>query len=80
MAYNEQLAERLRKALAHLPNVEEKKMFRGLTFMVNDKMCLSVSGDRLMCRIDPILHEKVIKKMAAKPLKCVAANTKAIFM
>ena len=62
MAYNEQLAARLRKALAHLPNVEEKKMFRGLTFMVNDKMCISVSGDRLMCRIDPEIHEEVIKK------------------
>jgi TfoX/Sxy family transcriptional regulator of competence genes len=61
MAYNEQLAARLRKALAHLPNVEEKKMFRGLTFMVNDKMCISVSGDRLMCRIDPEIHEEVIK-------------------
>ena len=61
MAYNEHLAARLRKALSHLPNVEEKKMFRGLTFMVNDKMCISVSGDRLMCRIDPAIHEDLIK-------------------
>ena len=28
-------------------------MFRGLTFMVNGKMCVSVSGDKLMCRFDP---------------------------
>lgn len=61
MAYNEQLAARLRKALAHLPNVREKKMFRGLTFMVNDKMCISVSGNRLMCRIDPAIHDEMIQ-------------------
>jgi TfoX/Sxy family transcriptional regulator of competence genes len=62
MAYNEKLAERIRKALSHLPRVEEKKMFRGLTFMVNDKMCVSVSGDELMCRFDPALQDTVTKK------------------
>ncbi len=51
MAYDEKLANRIRVALEDVPNVEEKKMFRGITFMVNDKMCISVSGDRLMCRI-----------------------------
>ncbi len=59
MAYNEKLADRLREALAHLPRVEEKKMFRGVTFMVNNKMCVSVSGEELMCRFDPTLHETV---------------------
>ncbi len=62
MAYNEKLADRIRAALAHLPTVEEKKMFRGLTFMVNGKMCVSVSGDELMCRFDPALQETVVEK------------------
>jgi TfoX/Sxy family transcriptional regulator of competence genes len=62
MAYNEKLAERLRKALAHLPQVEEKKMFRGLTFMVNGKMCVCASGDEMMCRFDPALQDLVTKK------------------
>ena len=62
MAYNEKLAERIRKALAHLPNVEEKKMFRGVTFMVNGKMCVGVSGDEMMCRFDPALHETLAEK------------------
>lgn len=53
MAYNEQLADRLREALVDEPNVEEKKMFRGVTFMVNGKMCICVSGDNLLCRIGP---------------------------
>lgn len=59
MAYNEKLADRLREALAHLPKVEEKKMFRGVTFMVNGKMCISVSGDELMCRFDPASHDTI---------------------
>ncbi len=62
MAYNERLAQRVREALSAIPNVEEKKMFRGITFMVNDKMCVSVSGEELMCRIDPTLHENLIEK------------------
>lgn len=61
MAYNMQLAERLRTYLAGVPGilVEEKKMFRGLAFMVNGKMCINVSGDNLMCRFDPDLQETV---------------------
>ena len=62
MAYDEKLADRLREALAHLRKVEEKKMFRGVTFMVNGKMCLCVSGDELMVRFDPALQETVAEK------------------
>jgi TfoX/Sxy family transcriptional regulator of competence genes len=56
MAYNEKLAERIRTALAHLPNVKEKKMFGSLAFMVNDKMCITAGPNRMMCRVDPRLH------------------------
>jgi TfoX/Sxy family transcriptional regulator of competence genes len=62
MAYDEKLADRIREALQHLPNVEEKKMFRGITFMVNGKMCLSVSGEEMMCRFDPALQDAVAEK------------------
>ncbi|GAA4317311.1 TfoX/Sxy family protein [Compostibacter hankyongensis] len=62
MAYSEHLADRLRQALAHLPDVEEKKMFGGLAFMVNGKMCLTAGPDRIMCRIDPAVHEAAIQR------------------
>jgi TfoX/Sxy family transcriptional regulator of competence genes len=62
MPYNEKLADRLRETLAELPRVEEKKMFRGVAFLVNGKMCVNVSGDELMCRFDPVLHESVVEK------------------
>lgn len=62
MAYNEKLAERIRKAIAHLPKVKEKKMFGGLAFMVDDKLCLTAGANRIMCRIDPGEQEEAIKR------------------
>jgi TfoX/Sxy family transcriptional regulator of competence genes len=62
MAYNEKLADRIREALADLTDVVEKKMFRGVTFMVNGKMCISVSHDAIMCRFDPVEHEAIMEK------------------
>ena len=62
MAYNEKLTKKIRSALAHLPAVEEKKMFRGVTFMVNGKMCITAGDNRIMCRIDPAIHQDVIKR------------------
>lgn len=53
MAYNEQLGNKIREALQHLPNVTEKVMFGGLCFMVDEKMCIGVVKDELMCRFDP---------------------------
>ena len=57
---NAALLERVRASLAHLPRVEEKRMFGGTTFMVNGKMCVSVGKNRIMCRIDPDLHDRVV--------------------
>ncbi len=61
MAYSEKLAEKIRKSLAGL-SVEEKKMFGHLAFMVNGKMCLNAGSDSMMCRIDPNLHEREVKR------------------
>ena len=60
MAANENLVNRIRKALENTQKVKEKTMFRGLTFMVDDKMCISVSDHHIMCRIDPSIHNEVI--------------------
>jgi len=68
MAYNQKLAERIRQALKGLPNVEEKKMFRGIAFMLNDKMCVTVGDNEMMCRIDPDLHEASIKRKGCRTM------------
>ncbi len=68
MAYNEQLAERIRKRLGETPNVTEKQMMGGLTFMVNDKMCIGIIKDELMCRIDPGFHDKALDRKGCRTM------------
>lgn len=69
MAFNEKLADMTREliSLTH-KNVEEKAMFGGLCFMVNEKMALGVEKDRLMVRLDPAKYEEVIEKEGCKPM------------
>jgi len=68
MAYREDLAIRIRERLAEIPSVEEKKMMGGLTFMVNDKMCVGIFKNDLMCRIDPQLHETLVEKPGCRTM------------
>ena len=68
MAYSEKLADRIRKRLADLPNIEEKKMMGGLTFMYNGKMCVGIIKGDLMCRIDPALHDMAIAKKGCRTM------------
>lgn len=69
MAFNELLADRTREIIARTEtNVEEKKMFGGLCFMVNDKMCLGVMNDRLMVRFDPERYEEIIESGDCRPM------------
>jgi hypothetical protein len=52
MAYDEKIAERVRKLLSRRPDVAERKMTGGLCFMVRGHMCCSVSGrGGLMVRV-----------------------------
>lgn len=68
MAYNIELADRIRTYLKAIPSisVEERKMFGGLAFMVNGKMCVNASGDNLMCRFDPKLTEELSRRIGFK--------------
>jgi len=62
MAYNQQLANRIREQLQDLDGVTEKEMMGGLSFLLNDKMCVGIIKDEMMCRIDPTLQEEVLEK------------------
>ena len=80
MAYNEKLADRIRERLAELPTVEEKAMMGGLTFMVNDKMCVGIIKDELMCRIDPEIHDAVIEKTGCRTMEFTKRPMKGYVM
>ena len=68
MAYAQTLANRIRERFATLANVEEKEMMGGLTFMLNDKMCIGIIKDEMMCRIDPELHDAAIEKQGCRTM------------
>lgn len=70
MAYDIDLADRVRIRLAEVPRIKvsEKTMFRGLAFLVNGKMCINVSGGNLMCRVDPELQDELSKRKGFMPV------------
>lgn len=70
MPYDADLADRVRLYLAEVPRIKvtEKTMFRGLAFLVNGKMCINVSRENLMCRLDPERYEEVSKRKGFMPM------------
>lgn len=61
MARDDQLVSRVRAALARAPSVE-KRMFGSIAFIVRGKMCISARAERIMCRIDPALHDAALER------------------
>ena len=51
MAYDEEVAARVRKALARRKGISEGEMFGGLAFLLNGNMCCGVQADFLMLRL-----------------------------
>ena len=69
MAYNEQLADRTREIISRThSDVEEKKMFGGLCFMVDGKMCVGVESERMMVRFDPAINDEVMEMNGVGPM------------
>ncbi len=80
MAYDEKLAARIRARFKGLKKVEEKQAFGGLTFMFNDKMCVGIIKDEMMCRIDPALHDDCIKKKGCRTMDFTNRPMKGFIM
>jgi TfoX/Sxy family transcriptional regulator of competence genes len=68
MSYDESLADRIREKMAEVPGVEEKHMFGGIAFMVNNKMCVGIIKDEMMCRIDPAIHDECVEKEGCRTM------------
>lgn len=63
MAYDEKMADRVRELIAErTTNVIEKKMFGGLCFMVDDKICVAVKSDKMLARLAPNVYEDALEK------------------
>ena len=68
MAYDEGLAQRMRKVMQQYSGVTEKKMFGGIAFMVNGNMCAGVSGSNVMLRVGPAQYEQCLKQKSAREM------------
>jgi hypothetical protein len=70
MAYDEELAYRIRDLLVDEPNITETKMFGGLAFLVAGNMAVAASGQGgVLVRADPAKSEKVISTTTARPME-----------
>jgi TfoX/Sxy family transcriptional regulator of competence genes len=68
MAYDEELAERVRAALGSVPGVTEIKMFGGLCYTVGGNMAVGVTGQDLMVRLDPESADAALADPGARPM------------
>jgi len=70
VAYDEDLAHRIRALLAGDPDVTEKRMFGGLAFLVRGKMSVAASGQGgLMVRVEPAQTGALVAKPHAGPFE-----------
>ncbi|MGA8015046.1 MAG: TfoX/Sxy family protein [Candidatus Dormiibacterota bacterium] len=62
MAYDEELAGRIRAVIARRPDLTEKKMFGGLAFLIGGNMAVSASGQgAMLLRVDPEESDRLIE-------------------
>ena len=68
MAYDEDLANRIRELLGSERGVEEKRMFGGLAFLMNGNMSVAASGQGgLLVRVPPDDTDKLLKRAHVSP-------------
>lgn len=70
MAYDEELAERIRRLIGDEPALEEKRMFGGLAFLVLGNMAIGASGQGgILVRVDPAESEQLVASTGATPMQ-----------
>jgi TfoX/Sxy family transcriptional regulator of competence genes len=70
MAYDEDLAHRIRELIAREPDVTEQRMFGGLAFLVGGNMSVAASGQGgLMVRVEPEETDALLTKPHTRPFE-----------
>jgi TfoX N-terminal domain len=77
VAYDEDLANRIRELLGPEKGVEEKRMFGGLAFLINGNMSVAVSGQGgLMARVPPEETDKLLQRAHVSPMVMAGRETR----
>ena len=67
MAYDEELADRIRELIGGEPDLTEQKMFGGLAFLVGGNMAVAASGQGgILVRVDPAESETLVATTSAR--------------
>jgi TfoX N-terminal domain len=70
VAYDEELAERIRKLVGDEPGLSEQKMFGGLAFMIGGNMAIAASGQGgILVRADPEESDAIVAATTARPME-----------
>ena len=70
MAYDEELAERIRALLGSRAPLSEKKMFGGLAFLIGGNMAIAASGQGgILVRVDPEESDALVATTPAEPME-----------
>jgi TfoX/Sxy family transcriptional regulator of competence genes len=75
MAFSEALAERIRQRLARRNNVEEKKMFGGIGFLLNGNLLIGVRKDSLLVRLGPEQSDEALQEAHVSEFKITGRGT-----
>ena len=68
MAYDEQLADRIRELVGSEADLTEKKMFGGLAFLIGGNMAVAASGQGgVLVRVDPAQSDVLVATTSARP-------------
>ncbi|MDT5152283.1 MAG: hypothetical protein QOI01_4016 [Mycobacterium sp.] len=77
MAYDEELANRIRELTATERGVEEKRMFGGLAFLIGGHMSVAASGrGGLMVRVPPDETENLLRREHVEPMVMAGRETR----
>ena len=76
MAYDDELAERLREVFSNRLDIEEKKMFGGLAFMLSGHMCVGINDTMLMARVGPEQYEAALSRPHARKMDFTGQSMK----
>jgi TfoX/Sxy family transcriptional regulator of competence genes len=78
MAYDEELAGRVRDVISAREEVTERKMFGGIAFMVAGNMACGVLGEDLIVRLGDEEVEKALKEEGVRPFDFTGKPMKGI--
>jgi TfoX/Sxy family transcriptional regulator of competence genes len=70
VAYDEELADRIRELIGNEPDLTERKMFGGLAFLLGGNMAVAASGQGgVLIRVDPAHSDSLVARTNARPME-----------